>query len=167
MVFTTRFAPSPTGRLHKGHAFSALTAWSAARAVGGRFLLRIEDIDASRCRPEYEAAILEDLAWLGLDWDGPVRRQSEHLGAYADAIAQLERRGLLYRCFRTRREILEQIGQAPHGAVEAVRPTRGRLASWFVLGSNDYFVPVPLNYTAYFRRRRKPRRSPRPFRISR
>ncbi len=122
MVFTTRFAPSPTGRLHKGHAFSALTAWSAARAVGGRFLLRIEDIDAGRCRPEYEAAILEDLAWLGLDWDGPVRRQSEHLGAYADAIAQLERRGLLYRCFRTRREILEQIGQAPHGTVEAVRP---------------------------------------------
>ncbi|QYF86471.1 tRNA glutamyl-Q(34) synthetase GluQRS [Brevundimonas sp. PAMC22021] len=121
-MLTTRFAPSPTGRLHKGHAFSALTAWRAARDTGGRFLLRIEDIDPTRCRPEYEAAILEDLHWLGLDWDGPVRRQSEHLDDYARVLSDLEARGLLYRCFRTRKEILDAIGDAPHGAAEAVRP---------------------------------------------
>lgn len=121
-MFTTRFAPSPTGRLHLGHAFSALTAWSAARAAGGRFLLRIEDIDPTRCRPEFDAAILEDLQWLGLDWDGPVRRQSEHLADYAAAIEALRMRGLLYRCFRTRKEILDAIGDAPHGPVEAARP---------------------------------------------
>ena len=121
-MFTTRFAPSPTGRLHKGHAFSALTAWTAARAAGGRFVLRIEDIDPTRCRPEYEAAIIADLAWLGLDWDGAVRRQSDHLGDYAAVIESLRRRGLLYRCFRTRKDILNAIGDAPHGAMEAVRP---------------------------------------------
>ena len=121
-MFVTRFAPSPTGRLHKGHAFSALTAWTAARAAGGLFLLRIEDIDATRCRPEYEAGVLEDLAWLGLDWDGPVRRQSDHLADYAAAIEALRARGLLYRCFRTRKEILDAIGDAPHGPMEAVRP---------------------------------------------
>lgn len=118
----TRFAPSPTGRLHKGHAFSALTAWRAARAAGGRFLLRIEDIDPTRCRPEFAAGILEDLAWLGLDWDGPVRRQSAHLADYATVVDALDRRGLLYRCFRTRKEIIDAIGDAPHGAAEAVRP---------------------------------------------
>lgn len=118
----TRFAPSPTGRLHKGHAFSALTAWTAAKAAGGRFLLRIEDIDPTRCKPEFDAGILEDLAWLGLDWETPVRRQSEHLADYATVIDTLDRRGLLYRCFRTRKEILNAIGDAPHGAAEAVRP---------------------------------------------
>jgi glutamyl-Q tRNA(Asp) synthetase len=122
MNLTTRFAPSPTGRLHKGHAFSALTAWHAARAAGGRFLLRIEDIDPTRCRPEFDAGILEDLAWLGLDWETPVRRQSEHLADYDAVIDTLDRRGLLYRCFRTRKEILDAIGDAPHGAAEAVRP---------------------------------------------
>lgn len=121
-MFVTRFAPSPTGRLHRGHAFSALTAWTAAKAAGGRFLLRIEDIDPTRCRPEYEAGLLEDLAWLGLDWETPVRRQSEHLPAYAAVVDVLRRRGLLYRCFRTRKEILDAIGDAPHGAAEAVRP---------------------------------------------
>ena len=121
-MFVTRFAPSPTGRLHKGHAFSALTAWTAARSAGGRFVLRIEDIDPTRCRPEYEAAIIEDLTWLGLDWDGPVRRQSDHLGDYAAVIEGLRRRGLLYRCFRTRKDILNAIGDAPHEAMEAVRP---------------------------------------------
>jgi len=120
--FSTRFAPSPTGRLHKGHAFSALTAWRAAREAKGRFLLRIEDIDAIRCKPEFEAAILEDLTWLGLDWDGPVRRQSDHLAAFAAVIEALNARGLLYRCFRTRKEILDGIGGAPHGPVEAARP---------------------------------------------
>ena len=121
-MFVTRFAPSPTGRLHKGHAFSALTAWTAARAAGGRFLLRSEDIDPTRCRPEFEAAILDDLAWLGIDWDGSVRRQSDHLTDYAGVIDALSARGLLYRCFRTRKEILDAIGDAPHGPVEAARP---------------------------------------------
>lgn len=121
-MFVTRFAPSPTGRLHKGHAFSALTAWSAARAAGGRFLLRIEDIDPTRCRPGFEAGIREDLAWLGLDWEQPVRRQSEHLVDYATVVDVLDRRGLLYRCFRTRKDILDAIGDAPHGPTEAVRP---------------------------------------------
>lgn len=121
-MFLTRFAPSPTGRLHRGHAFSALTAWSAAKAEGGRFLLRIEDIDPTRCRPEFETAILEDLAWLGLDWDTPVRRQSDHLDDYAAVIETLRGRDLLYRCFRTRKEILDAIGDAPHGAMEAARP---------------------------------------------
>jgi glutamyl-Q tRNA(Asp) synthetase len=121
-VFVTRFAPSPTGRLHKGHAFSALTAWSAAKAAGGRFLLRIEDIDPTRCRTEYEAGISEDLAWLGLNWETPVRRQADHLGDYAAVIDTLRARGLVYRCFRTRKDILNGIGDAPHGAMEAARP---------------------------------------------
>src|SRR5260221_11126222 len=90
----TRFAPSPTGHLHLGHAHSALVGWHAARRAGGRFLLRIEDIDRSRCRPEFSAAILEDLAWLGLDWDGPVRIQSEHFAEYRDALDRLARQGL-------------------------------------------------------------------------
>lgn len=112
MTFVTRFAPSPTGYLHRGHAFSALTAWRAAQDAGGRFLLRIEDIDATRCRPEYDAAIFEDLAWLGLMWETPVRRQSEHLADYHATIETLRRRGLVYRCFKTRKEI--DIGRAPH-----------------------------------------------------
>ena len=112
MTFVTRFAPSPTGYLHRGHAFSALTAYRAAQAAGGRFLLRIEDIDATRCRPDYDAAIFEDLAWLGLDWETPVRRQSEHLADYHAAIEALRERGLVYRCFKTRKEI--DIGRAPH-----------------------------------------------------
>jgi glutamyl-Q tRNA(Asp) synthetase len=114
MAFVTRFAPSPTGYLHPGHAFSALTAFEAARAAGGRFLLRIEDIDATRVRPEFEAAIYEDLAWLGLDWETPVRRQSEHLADYAAALDRLVGLGVMYRCFKTRREVMEAIAAAPH-----------------------------------------------------
>ncbi len=121
-MFVTRFAPSPTGRLHKGHAFSALTAWRAAKGAGGRFLLRIEDIDPTRCRPEFEVGIFEDLAWLGLDWEAPVRRQSDHLADYAAVVEALDRHGLLYRCFRTRKEILDTIGDAPHGPAETARP---------------------------------------------
>ncbi len=121
-MFVTRFAPSPTGRLHRGHAFSALTAWRAAEDAGGRFLLRIEDIDPTRCRPEFEAGIYEDLDWLGLDWETPVRRQSDHLADYAAVVEALDERGLLYRCFRTRKEILDAIGGAPHGPAEAARP---------------------------------------------
>ena len=114
----TRFAPSPTGHLHLGHAHSALVGWQAARRVGGRFLLRIEDIDRSRCRPEFAAAIREDLAWLGLDWDGPVRIQSEHLAEYRAALDQLARQGLLYPCFCTRADIKAEVARAdaaPHG----------------------------------------------------
>ena len=114
----TRFAPSPTGFLHLGHAASALAAFDAAQAAGGRFLLRIEDIDATRARPEFEAAIYEDLAWLGLAWETPVRRQSEHMADYAAALGRLRSAGLLYRCFRTRREVLDAIASAPHGPGE-------------------------------------------------
>lgn len=120
MSWVTRFAPSPTGYLHLGHALSALTAFEAAQAAGGRFLLRIEDIDQGRARAEFEAAIYEDLAWLGLRWDEPVRRQSEHMSEYAAALQQLIDRGLVYRCFRTRKEIAEAIASAPHGANEDV-----------------------------------------------
>jgi glutamyl-Q tRNA(Asp) synthetase len=116
MTFVTRFAPSPTGYLHLGHALSALTAFDAARAAGGRFLLRIEDIDQGRARPEFEAAIYEDLAWLGIRWETPVRRQSEHMAEYEAVLQGLIERGLVYRCFRTRREIADAIASAPHGA---------------------------------------------------
>lgn len=120
-MFVTRFAPSPTGYLHRGHAFSALAAHQAARAAGGRFLLRIEDIDTTRCRPSFEAAICEDLAWLDLSWETPVRRQSEHMADYQSALARLEADGLLYRCFRTRKEIAQAMTSAPHGVVDAFR----------------------------------------------
>lgn len=118
MTFVTRFAPSPTGYLHLGHAFSALTAFDAAREAGGRFLLRIEDIDRGRSRPEFEAAIFEDLAWLGVTWEEPVRRQSAHMADYEAALQSLIDRQLVYRCFRTRKEIAEAIASAPHGEAE-------------------------------------------------
>ena len=107
MKVRTRFAPSPTGYLHLGHAHSALAGWQAARDAGGRFLLRIEDIDPARCRPEYEAAIFEDLAWLGLDWEVPVRRQSEHMADYRAALDRLDAMGVVYPCFCSRKEIAE------------------------------------------------------------
>ena len=100
-----RFAPSPNGYLHLGHALSALRNAEMARAKGGRLLLRIEDIDTTRCRPEYEAAIYEDLAWLGLQWEAPVRRQSEHYEDYSAALAKLEAMGLIFPSFETRAEI--------------------------------------------------------------
>jgi glutamyl-Q tRNA(Asp) synthetase len=114
----SRFAPSPAGLLHKGHALSALTADQIARDVGGRFILRIEDIDAERSRPEFETAIYQDLAWLGLEWETPVRRQSDHLEDYAAALERLRGRGLVYRCFKTRAEVLDDIGRAPHEATQ-------------------------------------------------
>ena len=120
-----RFAPSPTGELHLGHAFSALFAWRMARDSGGRFLLRIEDIDRDRCRPEFERTILQDLTWLGLDWDGPVRRQSDHFDDYAAALARLKASDLLYPCFCTRAEIraeIDRAGHAPHGPDGPVYP---------------------------------------------
>ena len=106
-----RFAPSPNGYLHLGHALSALIDFEMARAAGGRFLLRIEDIDATRCRPEYEAAITEDLAWLGIAWEQPVRRQSEHLDAYAQALARFEAMGLVYPGFESRAEIARLVAE--------------------------------------------------------
>ena len=111
-MIVTRFAPSPTGLLHLGHAYAALFAWQRARQAGGRFLLRIEDIDASRCREEFVAAILEDLGWLGIDWDGAVRRQSQHLADYRAALDRLEAGGLVYPCFCTRAAIKAEIAQA-------------------------------------------------------
>jgi glutamyl-Q tRNA(Asp) synthetase len=113
-MIVTRFAPSPTGYLHLGHAFGALTAHDAARRAGGRFLLRIEDIDRSRSRSEYEAAILQDLTWLGLVWEQPVLRQSERFAAYRSALDRLERAGLLYPCFCTRSD-MARASEAPHG----------------------------------------------------
>ena len=124
-TIVTRFAPSPTGRLHLGHAYSALFAWRLAEEAGGRFLLRIEDIDAARCRREFEAGILEDLAWLGLRWEEPVWRQSARMPVYAEALARLEAQGLLYPCFCTRRDIAREIadaGHAPHGPDGPVYP---------------------------------------------
>ena len=121
----TRFAPSPTGYLHLGHIYSALEGWRAARRDGGRFLLRLEDIDLTRCRDEYAEAILEDLAWLGLDWDGPVRKQSEDFADYRRALDKLDALGVLYPCFCTRREIQAEIaraGGAPHGDARPIYP---------------------------------------------
>ncbi len=117
----TRFAPSPTGLLHLGHAFSALTAWDMARATGGQFLLRIEDIDRPRCRPEFEAAIYDDLHWLGLTWPEPVMRQSDRLPAYDAALDRLTAMGLTYPCSCTRADIRAALS-APQ---EGVEPAQG------------------------------------------
>lgn len=114
----TRFAPSPTGGLHLGHAYSALLAYAAARDSGGRFLLRIEDIDAGRCRPEFTAQIMDELQWLGLTWDGEVRRQSERIADYRRELSALTARGLTYPCFCTRHDIADEIARmqsAPQG----------------------------------------------------
>lgn len=112
-TIVTRFAPSPTGLLHLGHAFSALFTERHAKENGGRFLLRIEDIDTLRCRPEFEEAIYQDLDWLGLEWETPVRRQSDHMEEYAEALTRLEERGVLYPCFCSRREIRKEIAASP------------------------------------------------------
>jgi glutamyl-Q tRNA(Asp) synthetase len=106
-----RFAPSPNGYLHLGHAFSALLNFDLARQSGGRFLLRIEDIDTIRCKPEFEAAIYEDLAWLGIAWEEPARRQSEHLADYRDALEKLSAQGLVYPSFESRAEIAKLVAQ--------------------------------------------------------
>ena len=111
--FITRFAPSPTGLLHLGHAMSAMLVRRAADEAGGRALLRIEDIDAARCRLEFETAIHEDLNWLGLQWDDDVRRQTDHLAEYARVIDELRGRDLLYRCFKSRAKIAEIMGDDP------------------------------------------------------
>jgi glutamyl-Q tRNA(Asp) synthetase len=121
----TRFAPSPTGYLHLGHAHSALFAWRRARAAGGRFLLRLEDIDATRCRDAFAEAAIADLAWLGIEWDGEVRRQSAHLADYQVALGRFARQQLVYPCFCTRAAIQAEIaraGSAPHGPEGPVYP---------------------------------------------
>ena len=125
MSAVTRFAPSPTGYLHLGHAHSALFAERLAREAGGRFLVRIEDIDQGRCRAEFEDAILDDLAWLGLEWETPVRRQSDHMADYGRVLETLNGRGLIYPCFCTRREIRDEAakaGLAPHGPEGLIYP---------------------------------------------
>ncbi len=121
----TRFAPSPTGLLHMGHAYAALFAARFATGAGARFLLRIEDIDTGRCRPEFETAIFEDLAWLGLSWVQPVRRQSMHFADYRAALDRLSGQGLLYPCFCTRADIQREVAAAaaaPHGPDGALYP---------------------------------------------
>ena len=117
----TRFAPSPTGELHLGHAYSAVLAHDAARGAGGKFLIRIDDIDGSRSREEFIGASLADLAWLGIDWDGDPERQSDRLDAYAAALDDLRTRGLVYPCFCTRADIAASLS-APHGPSGAVYP---------------------------------------------
>lgn len=123
----TRFAPSPTGLLHLGHAHSALFAAALAEAAGGRVLLRLEDIDATRCRPEFAAAIEADLAWLGLAWDGPVRVQSRHMPEYRAALDRLAACGLLYPCFCTRADIRREVAAAGHAPHLAPRGPDGPL----------------------------------------
>ena len=113
MTVVTRFAPSPTGELHLGSAYSARIAWRRARDAGGTFLVRIEDIDIRRCRREYETAMLADLRWLGLAWDGEVRRQSDHFADYGRVMDRLDARGLVYPCFCTRADIAAST-TAPH-----------------------------------------------------
>jgi glutamyl-Q tRNA(Asp) synthetase len=125
VAVVTRFAPSPTGFLHLGHVYAAWIAWDSAGRSGGRFLVRLEDIDPARCRPAFAAAVLEDLAWLGLHWHGEVRVQSAHLAAYRSALEGLRERRLLYPCFCSRAAIAREVaaaGAAPHGAEGPVYP---------------------------------------------
>ena len=169
-----RFAPSPNGRLHLGHAYSALLNDTFARRLEGRFLLRIEDIDITRCRPEFEAAIHADLTWLGLTWERPVRRQSEHFGDYHAAFLALKGRGILYPCFCSRKDIGEAIAcreagageplprdpdgaplypgtckALPADAVEA-RISRGDPHSWRIcVRSTRSLLPGPFGYTRF------------------
>ena len=118
---TTRFAPSPSGRLHLGHALSAALGHDAARRDNGEFRLRVEDLDPGRCRPEFVDGIFEDLRWLGLDWDGPVLVQSQRTHIYAEALDRLREQGLVYACFCTRADIAASL-TAPHGDAGAAYP---------------------------------------------
>lgn len=122
VTFRTRFAPSPTGPLHLGHAYSAILAHGRARAAGGEFLLRMEDTDLERCRPEWEAQIVDDLTWLGLTWDGPIQRQSDRLADYAARLDPVAVRGLLYPCSCTRADIRAALSAPQEGVAFAVYP---------------------------------------------
>ena len=126
----TRFAPSPTGYLHLGHAFAAAQAFGFARESAGTCLLRIEDIDHTRCRPEYTKAIYEDLDWLGFDWPIPARVQSQHRGDYQRVIDSLNDKGLLYRCFKTRKELPEGIYRGQQDPEEDKRIKAGEKFAW-------------------------------------
>jgi glutamyl-Q tRNA(Asp) synthetase len=137
MKFTTRFAPSPTGALHLGHAFAAMTAEAWARLSGGTFLLRIDDLDHTRCKPEFERGMYDDLAWLGLRYAHDVRRQSDCMAEYAAALERLQGMGILYRCFCTRAEIqaeLAAMAGAPQGPEGPLYP-----------GTCRAFPPIPLH----------------------
>jgi glutamyl-Q tRNA(Asp) synthetase len=122
MAFVTRFAPSPTGPLHLGHAYSAMLAHDMARAAGGRFLLRMEDTDLERCRPEWDLLIQDDLRWLGLDWDGPILRQAQHIASYNIRLEALEEKGLLYPCSCTRSDIRAALAAPQEGVAFNVYP---------------------------------------------
>lgn len=128
MAFVTRFAPSPTGPLHLGHAYSALLAHDMARAARGQFMLRFEDTDLERCKPDYEAMICEDLAWLGIHWDGPIYRQSPNIADYNTRLEQLAARGLLYPCSCSRADIRAALAAPQEGVAHTVYPgtCRGR-----------------------------------------
>ncbi|MEZ5797437.1 MAG: tRNA glutamyl-Q(34) synthetase GluQRS [Paracoccaceae bacterium] len=128
MAFVTRFAPSPTGPLHLGHGYSALLAHDMARAAGGRFLLRFEDTDLERCRPKFETSIQQDLRWLGIEWDGPILRQSPNIASYNRRLEQLAGRGLIYPCSCTRSDIRAALAAPQEGVSHAVYPgtCRGR-----------------------------------------
>lgn len=128
MMIVTRFAPSPTGLLHLGHAYSALLAYEFACSQAGRFLVRIEDIDTGRCRPAFITAIIEDLTWLGLKWEQPVRLQSQHMADYQQALQRLEAQGLLYPCFCSRADIAASSG-APQGPDGPIYPGTCRTLS--------------------------------------
>jgi glutamyl-Q tRNA(Asp) synthetase len=163
-----RFAPSPNGYLHLGHAYSALLNAKMAHETGGRLLLRIEDIDIARCRLEYERAIYEDLAWIGFKWEKPVRRQSQHLADYARALASLRGRGLIYPCFCTRGDILRAISGRPdwprdpdgsplypgtcrhlNTAERMARRARGERAAWRLDMENALSAVVSLSWSEY------------------
>ena len=141
-----RFAPSPTGALHLGHAYSALLACDAARKAKGRFLLRIEDIDTTRSRAEFEQGIYDDLAWLGIEWETPVLRQSERFAAYAAVIEQFKQRGLLYPCTCTRKQITAAMSAPQEGVAAAVYPgtCRGRDFSDPALEHGDYALRLDM-----------------------
>jgi glutamyl-Q tRNA(Asp) synthetase len=145
--FTTRFAPSPTGPLHLGHAYSALLAHDLARAAGGRFLLRIEDIDTSRARPEWERQIYDDLGWLGITWDAPPLRQSDRQDVYAAALEDLWTRGLIYPCTCSRRDIAEAVS-APQEGVPPAQGPDGLIYPGTCRGSAARSVPRPPAGTA-------------------
>ena len=149
-----RFAPSPNGYLHLGHAYSALLNSDLARKSGGRFLLRIEDIDATRCRPEFETAIHEDLAWLGISWETPVRRQSDHFARYGEAVEKLAGLGLIYPAFESRAEIARLVAEretnAPWPPDFLTRSTKNRLLRLRRLTSSSGQADPPLHVSITF-----------------
>ena len=155
MTVVTRFAPSPTGELHLGSAYSAWTGWHRAREAGGRFLVRIEDIDIRRCKREFETAILDDLKWLGFDWDGEVRRQSDHFATYGKALDQLDARGLIYPCFCSRADDRARAGGL------------GQRATWARWSALSRHLPASVGAGAAGQDRRGPGALPAPRRRTR